>query len=316
MRYLLGILAIGVGLVWMISVVLFIAIDLQILDPEEQQQLKTGKLFWAWPSSYGSLTMHYVEKGEGSKHILLLHGFRSHTYTWRYLIEPLAQAGYHVWAIDLIGYGLSDKPDHVHYNNDFFVQQVEDFMEAHGISNAHLVGNSMGGGLAINVALAHPHRVCSLTLLSALGYPLDFPLYLSISRYCDQFWAPFLGPKMVRRCLNEIVFKQELITNEQVEAYCLPYRFPGGITASLLTLQQFDNQWLVEMGRHYSNLTIPMLVIWGERDLLLPVSHYEKFLKDFPNAERLLISRCGHIPQEEEPQEVLTVMFPFLQNID
>lgn len=316
MRKLLWIIATGMGLIWMLTVLLFIATDLQILDLEEQQKLKEGKLFWEWSSPYGPLAMHYIEKGEGSKHIVLLHGFRAHTYTWKHLIDPLVQAGYHVWAVDLIGYGLSDKPDNVIYNIDFFIKQVDAFMEAKEISQAHLVGNSMGGGLALNIALDYPDRACSLTLLSALGYPLDLPLYLSLGRHISQIWAPFLGPRMVRRCLNEIVFNQELVTDEQVEAYCLPYRFPGGITASLLTLRQFDNQRLVEMSKRYSTLHCPLLVIWGDQDWLIPVSHFENFLKDFPTAHRLLIPNCGHIPQEEAPQQVLTSMLEFFQSVD
>jgi pimeloyl-ACP methyl ester carboxylesterase len=316
MRKLLWIIAMGVGLIWMGSILLFISTDLQTLEPEEQQKLKEGKLFWEWSSPYGPLAIHYIEKGEGTKHVLLLHGFRAHTYTWRHLIDPLAKAGYHVWAIDLIGYGLSDKPNNATYHIDFFVQQVDAFMEAKGISKAHLIGNSMGGGLALLIALDRPHRAKSLTLISALGYPLDMPLYLSLGKHISQIWAPFLGPRMVRRCLYDIVCNKELVSDEQVEAYCLPYRFPGGITASLLTLRQFDNQYLIEMGKRYSTLLYPMLIIWGDYDWLIPVSHYEKFLNDFPNAKRLLIRDCGHIPQEEAPEQVLAAILEFLQEID
>lgn len=315
-KKILAIFATLTGLLWMTLVVLFIATDIQILAPEEQQKLKEGKQFWEWRSAYGPLAMHYIEKGAGSRHLLFLHGFRAHSYTWKALMDPLAKAGYHVWSIDLIGYGLSDKPDNVIYSVDFFVQQVHAFMEAQSISQAHLIGNSMGGGLALSLALAHPHCVSSLTLLSALGYPLDLPLYISLGRHINQIWIPFLGPQMVKYCLKQIVFNGELVTDEQVEAYSLPYRFPGGVAASLLTLQKFDNQRLVEMGQHYASLTYPILIIWGDHDILIPVSHYEKFLKDFPHAERLLIANCGHIPQEEAPEQVLTALLPFLNKID
>jgi pimeloyl-ACP methyl ester carboxylesterase len=316
MRKLLWLVVTGIGLIWIVGIILFISTDLQILQLEDQQKLKEGKSFWEWPSPHGEVAMHYVEKGTGSKHILFLHGFRAHTYTWKHLLEPLAQAGYHVWAIDLIGYGLSDKPDNAIYSVDFFVQQVESFMEAKGISKAHLVGNSMGGGLALNIALDHPQRVHSLTLLNALGYPLDLPLYISLGRHISQVWAPFLGPRVIRQCLKQIVFNAENVTDEQVDAYCLPYRFPGGISASLLTLQQFDNQRLITMSQHYATLSYPLVVIWGDHDTLIPVSHYEKFRKDFPQAECLLIANCGHIPQEEAPKEVLAALLSFLQNIE
>ena len=80
MKMLLWVISVLVGLSWMTLVVLFVSTDIQILEPEEQQKLKEGKDFWKWRSAYGPLAMHYIEKGEGSKNLLLLHGFRSHSY--------------------------------------------------------------------------------------------------------------------------------------------------------------------------------------------------------------------------------------------
>jgi pimeloyl-ACP methyl ester carboxylesterase len=229
------------------------------------------------------------------------------------LIDPLARAGYHVWAVDFIGYGLSDKPEHVTYHLDFFLDQLTSFMEAKGITKAHLVGNSMGGGLALNLALSYPLQVSSLSLFNALGYPLELPFSVSICRHISHLWSPFLGPRMVRHTLKSIVYNGEEISDEQVEAYCLPYRLPGGIAATLLTLQQFDNRHLVKMTEQYSALKHPMLIIWGEKDSQIPFSHYEKFVHDFPSAKKLLISKCGHMPQEETPHEVLSTLLEFLQ---
>ena len=73
---------------------------------------------------------------------------------------------------------------------------------------------------------------------------------------------------MVRHCLKEIVFDEEKVTDEQVEAYSLPYRFPGGVAASLLTFQKFDNRRLIEMGGNYSSLAFPILIIWGDHRYL------------------------------------------------
>lgn len=314
MKRLIWILATKVGLLWAIGLTLLMSANLEILDPEEQERIKQGARFWEWTSPYGPLSMHYVEKGTGSKHIFLIHGFRAHTYTWRYLIDPLAEAGFHVWAIDLIGYGLSDKPDHIPYTLDSFAEQVEAFMEAKGISQAHLVGNSMGGGIALNFALLYPERTKSVTLLNALGYPIEMPLYLSIGRHFSQIWTPFLGPTVVRCCLKQIVCQSEHVSEEQVEAYSLPYRFPGGATATLLTLRQFDNSQLAKLSAHYPHFPHPVLVIWGDHDTLLPFSHYEKFIKDFPS-HHVLIPNCGHIPQEEAPDQTLQAMLPFLEKI-
>jgi pimeloyl-ACP methyl ester carboxylesterase len=299
-----------------IVLTLYISTDLQILDAEEQQRAKRGKLFWEWSNPHGVFDIHYLEKGEGSNHVILLHGFRAHTFTWKKIIEPLSAAGYHVWAMDLVGYGLSDKPDNIPYTFELFSQQIHDFMNAKGISQAHIVGNSMGGGLALRLAIDFPDRLKSLTLISALGYPLDIPLYISICRHISQIWAPFLGPTSIRSCLKEIVYDQNAVSEEQVEAYCLPYQFNGGITSTLLTMRQFDNQELIDMGHQYSSLKHPIAIIWGDHDTLIPLEHYEKFLKDFPQAYHKLITHCGHIPQEERPDAVLASMIEFLHQVD
>lgn len=304
------------GIVWILGIFLYLSIDLQLLEPKEHENLKEGKFFCQWNSPYGPLNTHYIEKGEGDHHVLLIHGFRSHSYTWKNLIDPIAEAGYHVWAIDLMGFGLSDKPEQACYHTDFFIGQIEAFMEEKKIQRAHVVGNSMGGGMALILAMNHPEKVQSLMLLSALGYPLDMPLYLSFAAHFNQIWVPFLGPKMVKYCLENIVANKQVITKEQVEAYSLPYRLPGGITASLKTLQKFDNQLLIELGKHYSSFSFPILIIWGEEDTLIPTAHYRKFLKDFPHADHLLIPHCGHIPQEENPQEVLSAALKFLKKIN
>lgn len=311
-KRIIWVLAILISTYWLISAVLLVSNSIQILEPEEQQKLKAGKQFWEWRSPFGPLAMHYVEKGEGPNHLLLIHGFRSHSFTWNALMDPLAEAGYHVWAIDLVGYGLSDKPDHAAYNLDFFVHQIQDFMKAKGIDKAHFLGSSMGGGLALSTAISHPESVQSLILLSPLGYPLDLPLYLSLGRYAKHIWSPFLGPALIRYGLERIVYDKERITDEQIEAYILPYRFPGGVSSSITTLQKFDNQQLVEMSENYPQLKVPALVIWGDHDALIPMTHFEKFAKDFPHADMLLIHNCGHIPQEEEPDQVIAATLEFL----
>ena len=286
--------------------------EIHLLDEVEQQRIKQGKQFWEWTSPYGQLAMHYIEKGQGDNHVLLLHGYRAHSYTWREVIEPLAQAGYHVWAPDLIGYGLSDKPDHAPYDYHFFVQQIQDFAVAKQITKPHVIGNSMGGGLALSLALANPDQVTSLVLISALGYPLELPYYFALSTYFIRFWKAILGPTLIRNRMREIVYCKDAITEEQVEAYSLPYRFPGGVEASVATLQKFDNDRLLEISKEYTSLSHPVLIIWGDNDTLIPLTHYEQFINDFPYSDRCLITDCGHIPQEEKGPEVLAAMLPFL----
>lgn len=298
------------------GIIPFLPTGTKLLDPEEQARLKQGKTFWHWDSTHGKQAIHYLEKGSGDKHIILLHGFRANTFTWRYLIDPLAEAGYHIWAIDLLGYGLSDKPFEAPYTIEFFLEQIEAFMDGQQIPHAHLIGNSMGGGLALGMGLFYPQRVKSLTLIAALGYPLDLTFYLIVGKNFGHLLAPLLGPAMIRQGMSDIVYNKQSITDEQIAAYSLPYQFPGGTLASTLTLEKFDNQRLATLSQRYKEITQPILVIWGEQDHLIPVSHYYQFIQDFPLCKRTLIHNCGHIPQEEAPDQVIPSILDFLQAQD
>lgn len=300
----------------LLSLISFVIVQYQILPIQEQIQLKKNKTYWDWitPHNNHTASIHYIEKGSGPHHVLFLHGFRSNTYTWKHLLDPLERAGFHVWALDLIGYGFSDKPD-TEYNLDLFIHQIEDFMKDKGILSAHLIGSSMGGGLALSMAVYYPHRVNSLTLIGALGYPLDLPLYISIGRHLSQLWSPFLGPTMIRKNLEQIVYQKETISDEQVYAYSLPYWFPGGASAALSTLKNFDNSRLVSLSECYSEINRPVLIIWGAHDKLIPIEHYEHFCQDFPHAHKILLKECGHIPQEEKPAETREAIIAFLKQI-
>lgn len=285
------------------------------LTPQEIQQVKKDQDFWQWSSSYGTFDIHYVEKGSGSNHVVLIHGFGSNTYTWKYLIKPLVDAGYHVWALDLLGYGLSDKPLNAPYGLDLFVAQINAFMEGKQIHQAHLIGNSMGGGLALGTAIGNPNKIKSLILIDAFGYPMNLPPYLEIGKMLGPLSQPFTGRFLVKQILNQVMRDPNKVTEEQIEAYTLPLQMPGGPEAFNATLQNFNEKQIIELGKHYNQLRMPILVIWGEKDTWIPLSHYEHFLKDFPQAEGIIIPNCGHILEEECPQEVISATINFLNKI-
>jgi pimeloyl-ACP methyl ester carboxylesterase len=284
-----------------------------LLNYAEQERHKEGKTFWEWRSPHGPLYIHYEEKGSGDEHVILVHGFRLNTYTWRHLATPLADEGYHVWAIDLLGFGLSDKPNHIPYHPDFFLAQIEAFMLEKNIPSAHLIGNSLGGGLVLNFTVNIPDKVKSLVLIGALGYPLDLPYYLEISRHFSPLWAPFLGNFGVRESLKRVVYDPKNVSEEQVAAYALPYRFPGGMQSSLLTLQQFDKKRLVDLSQQYRLVEQPALIVWGLEDRLLPTDHFHQFTTDLKQNESLLIPECGHLPHEEKPEIVTEAVKNFLK---
>lgn len=294
---------------------LFVLIFSSCLTPYNTKEItgiKKNKTFWSWNSPHGKLDVHYVEMGSGDKHILLIHGFAAHTYTWHYIMEPLAKAGYHVWAIDLVGSGLSDKPIHITYNLELFTSQLKAFLDAKQIPHATLIGNSMGGGVALGMAIEDPQRTDALVLIDALGYPLNLPAHLAIPKTMGSVGQYFFGRWTVKWALQNVMYDHSKITEEQIDAYLFPHMLPGGDVSFIKLLTNFDNEVLKSLSRQYKNIKVPTLIIWGEQDELIPISHLQLFKRDFPNAKTLVIPECGHIPQEECPQPIIEGIIRFL----
>src|SRR5262249_27385797 len=151
---------------------------------------KEGQTFWQWNYSSKTYNIHYIERGEGANHVLLLHGFGAHSYTWRFMVDELAKAGYHVWSIDLIGFGYSDKPRGVAYDLHLFTEQIEAFMQAKQIDQPSLIGNSMGGGLALNLVVNRPDHYRSLILIDALAFPIKLPFYFAVTKSMGKLVKP------------------------------------------------------------------------------------------------------------------------------
>lgn len=265
--------------------------------------------FWEWNHENKIYNIYYLEKGSGDRHLLLIHGFGGNSYTWRYLIDPLAQAGYHVWSLDLIGFGQTDKPDLL-YGKGLFVEQVDRFMEAKGIKSATLVGNSMGGGIALALAIEHREKVESLILIDPLAFPLRFPYYFALPKIFGNLTKPFFGKMLTKAILTDIMYDPKKITEEQITAYTLPFQTKGGKEAFIKTLQSFSPTEFTQLSKHYKELKIPILVIWGREDRLMKPSYRTKFHL-FPNAKTIEIPFCGHIPQEECPQQVIQAIVNF-----
>lgn len=271
--------------------------------------------FWQWNLPSGSYAVHYIERGKGPRHVMLQHGFAAHSYTWRFMIDVLAAAGYHVWSMDLIGFGLSDKPSEAPYHLQFFTHQIEAFMQAKEIPQASFIGNSMGGGLALAMSIYFPRRVQSLVLIDAFAFPMKFPFQFTLVKKLGKLSKPFLGKFTVRQILKKLISDPNKISEEQVNAYAFPLLAPGGKDAFIKTLQNFDEKELEKLTLLYKNIRVPMLIIWGEKDPWMPLDYFQKVVQAFPKAKTVLIRNCGHAPQEECPSEVNRAVLQFLDSL-
>ena len=249
---------------------------------------------------YGQ-NIHYYEAGHGSN-LIFIHGLGGEASNWAANIGPLSQK-YHVYALDQIGFGKSDKP-FIEYSIETFVDFLQEFMRVLEIPTATLVGNSLGGWIAADFAARYPGKVDRLVLVGAAGLAPQANEQLRV----DLNPASLDG---MRHVLEYIVYNQQFVTDQVArQAYERRLRSGDGYTiqrilAGLLTTNQWEDPRL-------ASIQAPTLVVWGRDDKLVPLSLGERYQKGIAGAKLTVLEQCGHIPQIEKPAEFNNDLLDFL----
>jgi pimeloyl-ACP methyl ester carboxylesterase len=255
------------------------------------------------------LELHYATAGRGPA-TLLIHGLGGFAESWRHTIDALAPHG-RVIAPDLPGFGQSAKPRGA-YDLAFFAGAVDGLLRALGVERARLVGHSLGGGIAIAYALAHPSRVERLALLSPTvpGFPLRLSLVYralalpGLGELLSCLVTPRICAVALERCLatplpDEVAF----LVQHQYAARTTA----AGRAAYLATLRGVREDFTSRAAAYRAALTDldrPVLVIHGRQDPVVAPSHVEAALGGVRRAETRWLDRCGHFPQLEHPSTV------------
>ena len=174
-----------------------------------------------------STRLQVIEAGRGPT-VVLIHGLAASVYSWRYTMPALVQAGFHVVAFDNRGFGSSDKPAHGYSNADY-VGLLLGLMDSLGVSDAVLVGHSMGGSIAAEAALAHPERVTGLVLVDPAGFGVRWPFMLRVARWpiVGSLFDRFRGRSATARILRMLYADPSRVTDQDVEQYYAPLADPG-----------------------------------------------------------------------------------------
>jgi pimeloyl-ACP methyl ester carboxylesterase len=256
--------------------------------------------------------LHYQEKGTGTP-LILIHGFTSSVYSWKDVFEPLAK-NFHVIAIDLKGFGFSEKPDG-DYTRRAQAVLVRHFLDHLKIDKAWLCGNSMGGEVSLNLALLDPQRVAGLILIDSGGVRVEggslAPGYLFIPVAGRMLAALALtSDRLVRQGLEKSFYDPSKITEERVATYYRPLRTRAGQLAALRARTQAD-QFPVES--ELGKINVPTLILWGANDALIPLPAGRRMNSLIRNSKLTVFENCGHVPQEEMPERVVGEIESFIQ---
>ncbi len=256
--------------------------------------------------------LHYQEKGNGAP-LVLIHGFTSSTYSWRDVFEPLAK-NFHVIAVDLKGFGFSSKPDG-DYSRRAQAMLVAHLLDHLQLDKVWLCGNSMGGEVALNVALRNPGRVVGLVLIDSTGVVVPgagslAPGYLLIPGVGRVLMALALtSDKLVREGLEKSFYDRTMVTDERVAYYHRLLKTRGGQLAALRARTQAS---MFPVESDLNKVAVPTLIIWGAQDALIPLAAGRRMSSLVRGSKLIVFESCGHLPQEEMPARVVAEMTGFI----
>jgi pimeloyl-ACP methyl ester carboxylesterase len=257
------------------------------------------------------LRIRYVRRGDG-RPVLLIHGLASSLVTWRGVL-PLLAKDHDVIAMDLPGFGGSEIPEPLTLS--ILSEAALGLLETLHLPRVSLVGNSLGGGVAALIAAAHPERVERLVLVDSVGFgrgEKDWPWTLRLASTFGGLLDPFpVKRPLVVRALHEVFYDPALVTPEEVDEYLAPLSRPGASRAlrSLLASSLTGAETLRET---ILKVRVPTLILWGRGDRWIPVKDAAAFASAIPGARATILEECGHLPQEERPEEVAGLLRDFL----
>jgi pimeloyl-ACP methyl ester carboxylesterase len=261
----------------------------------------------------------YLDQGQGST-VVLLHGFGGSMWQWEYQQTELS-VRHRVITLDLLGSGLSDKPD-IDYRPDRLVASLRGFLDELGIERASLVGNSMGAGLAIAFALTYPDRVDRLVLIDGLPAGVESKLTSPLMKravgtrtpvWLAEFGNWLFGSDATERVLKEIVFDHTLLTPAVMER-SKRNRRQTGVIRPLMSLRDHLPQWESAFAPRLHAISRPTLILWGEEDRLFPPRVGLEMQALIPHSTLHLIPNAGHIPQWEQPLVMNRHLLAFLES--
>lgn len=256
--------------------------------------------------------IHYQEKGTGTP-LVLIHGYTSSTYSWKDVFEPLSN-NLHLIVVDLKGFGFSGKPDG-DYTRRAQATLVAHLLEHLNIQKAWLCGNSMGGEVALNVALASPERVAGLILIDSAGVEIPgkeslAPGYLMVPGIGRILVALSLTrDKLVRQGLEKSFYDQTKVTEDRVANYYRPLKTRGGQLGALRARTQWS---LFPVESELSKINVPTLILWGDQDQLIPLAAGHKLSSLIKDSRLVIFNNCGHLPQEEMPARTIDEITKFI----
>jgi pimeloyl-ACP methyl ester carboxylesterase len=273
--------------------------------------------------SVNGLNIRYLEAGKSPvvnsnsstdynssevQNVLFIHGLGSSADRWLDIPDALSLSKLHAVALDLPGFGLSDKPTDLDYTIREFARVVAGFMRHAGIAKASIVGHSLGGYIAAHLATEHSDLVDKLVLVDTSGM-LDGPTPL-LQQYLDVAMNP--SRQAVRAVFEQLVANPVRIPDVLVDGFIYRISQQGARHAFR---SAFDNSVYTQIGieklKRIGENKIPTMIIWGMQDNLIPIKYLQTFQEAITGSQTVMVEDAGHAPFAEKPAIVSEILRQF-----
>lgn len=256
----------------------------------------------------------FVTSNGSGRPVVFIHGTASYHFCWRNLIKSVLSDYYTIYAIDLLGAGESDKPIDACYSKEAHAERLIVGLRKLGLSRVHLVGHSMGGEIAVHIALKAPELVESLILISPDGFRKG--VHPLVQSFAKRGWISGLFKQMLKRppklkmMSRMLGLPLEKLTPDLMEGWIKPYSDPN--LPYIITKTLADNDTGV-IANKVRELTMPVLLIYGMKDKLVPYHVFHSYKNALPMAKVEAFADYGHVLMEECLEQLVATIFKFLR---
>lgn len=260
------------------------------------------------------IRLHYLEQGTGEP-VLLLHGWPTSSFLWRAIIGPLAREK-RVIALDLPGFGKSDKPLSASYSFRYFDRVIEGFLGKLDIEAVDLVVHDLGGPVGLYWAVQRPEKVRRLALLNTLVYPeLSWAVKLFVGlTLVPGIRSLMATPRALEWGMKFGVHNKHRIVGDVLDGYLVPFRERDARRALLKAAGGLHPKGFEDIERGLAEFDMPVTMIYGTDDRILPdvARTMRRVARDVPQATCTPLEGCGHFLQEDEPERLSALLAEFL----
>lgn len=258
--------------------------------------------------------VHYPADGDA---VILIHGLGGATISWQNTAPALQASGFDVYALDLIGAGLSEKGLDLDYSHPAQVEMIVEFMDAKNITEAHLVSHAFGGNIALMMVQEYPERVKHIAMVAPTVFPEPTPQVspLVLNLPFVERWARVLMHFIVHEAVGEqlrsATKNDEVVTDQLIEDYGRVLYTPDWDLAAIGMLR---DSHLNTLPAPLESIEQPVLLMWGTEDGWAPPDNANGLLEKIPNSSLIEFEGIGHLPMHEVPEAFNTALINFLDN--